>query len=85
MREHAMGGPVIGEQLDLATIRAIAASGGQVTNEMVVALCDETERWRRQASLWADNIEDLTRERDGLLACARAWAGAIEGAGRGGD
>lgn len=35
------------------------------------------ERRKRQASLWAENIEDLIRERDDLFSAARAWADAI--------
>ncbi len=45
---------------------------------VVLSLCDEVERWRGQASRWADNIAGLTRRHDRLLATAQAWADAIE-------
>lgn len=60
---------------DLESVRAAATRGDPVLPATVMALCDRLEaaeadaaKWRRQASLWADNIEDLTRERDGLRA-----------------
>jgi len=62
--------------VDLSSIRRAAQDGLPV--EQVLALCDEAERWRRQASLWADNIDALTRRHDRLLAVARAWANAVE-------
>ena len=49
-------------------IRAGAARGDLVTPEQVLALCDEAERYQQRASLWGDNIEALTRERDVLRA-----------------
>lgn len=55
---------------DIGAVRAIAARGDPVTAEQVLALCHEVERWQRQASAWTDNIADLTRERDALLADA---------------
>lgn len=71
--------------LDTQGIRAIAARGDPVTPEQVLALCEQLEaaerratQWRRQASLWGENVEDLIRERDGL----RGRVGALEEAAR---
>ncbi len=64
--------------LDIPGVRRTAEEGRPVDPRVVLSLCDEVDRWRRQASLWADNIADLTRERDDLLSAGQAWARAIE-------
>lgn len=60
------------------TIRRAAQEGVPITSAQTLALCDEAERWKRQASLWADNIAALTKERDVLISAIRAWTEAIE-------
>ncbi len=64
--------------LDLPAIRAAAVEGRPLDPRVILALCDAVEQWQRQASAWADNISELTRERDALLSVARAWADAIQ-------
>lgn len=78
-RMAAQGTPIPADVMHALCERVERAESAAATDlEDLRRAQDEVRRWKGQASLRAENIATLTKERDHLLAVALAWANAIQ-------